>query len=156
MQAVKGFGGIYIWQNLLNGKRYVGSSINLRKRLSNYYEAKDKSTRGQSIIFNALAKYSHSNFSLTVILIAPKEAILALEQFAIDSYQFHYMKRPEYNILKLAGFAAGYTHTEVAKAKISDIVRARGLKGNTHPSWNKGKAVFLYSVVINEGDFTEN
>jgi hypothetical protein len=29
--------GIYLWYNNINGKCYIGSSINLYKRLSNYY-----------------------------------------------------------------------------------------------------------------------
>jgi len=62
MQAVKGFGGIYIWTNLHNGKKSVGSSINLRKQLYSYFETNNKDTKVVSIIFNALQKYSHNSF----------------------------------------------------------------------------------------------
>lgn len=33
----KGKSGIYLWTNKINGKRYVGSALDLRKRLLNYY-----------------------------------------------------------------------------------------------------------------------
>lgn len=95
MGIVKGFGGVYILTNNINGKRSVGSSINLRKRLYSNFETKINQFKGVSIIFNALIKYGYSNFSLTVILIpnATKESVLALEQYVIDTLN------PEYNIL---------------------------------------------------------
>lgn len=31
--------GVYLWKNLINGKMYVGSSVNLRRRLLQYYNA---------------------------------------------------------------------------------------------------------------------
>lgn len=122
IQKVKGSAGVYIWTNLLNGSRYVGSSINLQKRLYNYYESKDKNTKGQSIIFSALAKYTHSAFTLTVILLpgASKEAVLALEQHVMNTFQ------PKYNILKIAGSPAGFKLSDEAKTKVSAATLARG------------------------------
>jgi len=35
----KGRSGIYLWKNLVNGNRYVGSSVKLRVRLLQYYNA---------------------------------------------------------------------------------------------------------------------
>lgn len=32
--------GIYRWNNLITGSSYVGSAINLTKRLSNYFSSK--------------------------------------------------------------------------------------------------------------------
>ena len=32
--------GIYMWTNTINGKRYIGSAVDLPKRLSFYYSAK--------------------------------------------------------------------------------------------------------------------
>jgi excinuclease UvrABC nuclease subunit len=37
MLALKLTGGVYIWHNLKNHKCYVGSSINLPKRLYDYF-----------------------------------------------------------------------------------------------------------------------
>jgi len=146
MSNVKGFGGVYILTNNINGKRYVGSSINLRKRLYSYFETKINTLKGVSIIFNALIKYGYSNFSLTVILIpnATKESVLALEQYVID------ILNPEYNILKLAGSPLGFKHTSKAKAKVSAAALARGWKGDLHPSFNTGKVLYLYSVINDE------
>lgn len=36
MRITKGEGGVYCWLNKMNNKRYVGSTINLPRRLSDY------------------------------------------------------------------------------------------------------------------------
>jgi group I intron endonuclease len=48
--------GVYIWTNLTNNKCYVGSSSDLRKRLSRYYS------------INNLNKLAESGASLSVKL----------------------------------------------------------------------------------------
>ena len=37
LKEANGKGGVYRWVNLLNGKTYIGSSVNLGSRLGNYY-----------------------------------------------------------------------------------------------------------------------
>jgi group I intron endonuclease len=59
-------GGIYFWLNTLNGKMYIGSSLNLPKRLANYWESYP---RGTSIIRSALLKYGHEPFVLIVVFL---------------------------------------------------------------------------------------
>jgi hypothetical protein len=61
----KGKTGIYRWTNLVNGKTYVGSSIDLSIRLSKYYSKKylkAKLNTGNSAIYSAILKYGNSNF----------------------------------------------------------------------------------------------
>ncbi len=38
--------GIYCWTNKINGKRYIGSSVNLPNRLSCYFSVKSMKTTG--------------------------------------------------------------------------------------------------------------
>jgi excinuclease UvrABC nuclease subunit len=50
--------GVYRFTNLTNGKSYIGSSINLRKRLNHYYSgSRLLRTKTTSAISNALLKY---------------------------------------------------------------------------------------------------
>lgn len=58
-----GKSGIYVWTNLKNGKRYVGSSSNLKNRFRSYYNI-NRLMNEYGIISRALLSYGYSNFSL--------------------------------------------------------------------------------------------
>ena len=62
----RGKSGVYRWINKINGKSYIGSSVNLGKRLGNYYNLNTIST-GDMLIYKALIKYGYSNFSLEIL-----------------------------------------------------------------------------------------
>ncbi|KAI9590805.1 GIY-YIG nuclease superfamily [Syncephalis fuscata] len=139
---VKNQGGIYIFQNKINGKRYVGSSINLANRLRSYF-TDNFVFDFRSSIYSAIIKYGLINFSLIIVIIpdATKESVLALEQFAMDTY------KSEYNILKIAGSTAGKEYTEDLSGE------ANGFYGKTHSEATrinmrkaKGTSIFIYSA----------
>ena len=60
--------GVYRWINLVNGKSYVGSSVNLGYRLKQYYSVSYlNNKKSASSISRALVKYGHSNFKLVIL-----------------------------------------------------------------------------------------
>lgn len=93
--------GVYLWTNKRNGKQYVGSSMDLSSRLSDYFRNsynKDQASRG-SAISAAILKYGLSEFSLQVIVLGPsptRESIsvssdfIPLEQYYLDRYSLVY------------------------------------------------------------------
>lgn len=107
--------GVYRWVNNLNGKTYVGSGVNLAKRLGSYYNKKELS-RNPRPILDALLKYGYNNFTLEILEYCPKTVLLEREQFYLD------LLVPEYNILKHAYSLLGFKHSqesiEKLKAKI--------------------------------------
>jgi group I intron endonuclease len=114
--------GIYQWTHNESGKIYIGSAINLSKRLSFYYSISNLTKK--SYIYNALLLHGYSSFSLTILEyvnitnldnIETKKLLLEREQYYID------MLNPDYNILKLAGSSLGYKHSEEDLLKISLI-----------------------------------
>jgi group I intron endonuclease len=119
-------GGIYVWINKTNGNTYVGSSIDLRSRLSDYFGLE----RLHGIIGRALLKYGLVSFILILVFVpnATREMVLSLEQSVLDNYTCVYY------ILQTAGSLAGFKHTEEAKAKVS---AAR--KGKSHSDETKAK-----------------
>jgi len=109
----RGKSGVYRWINKINGKSYIGSSVNLGKRLGNYYNLNTIST-GDMLIYKALIKYGYSNFSLEILEYCDRSDTLSREQYYLD------LCEPEYNILKIAGSNLGYIHSENTLAKMRE------------------------------------
>jgi group I intron endonuclease len=64
--------GIYRLNNIITGKSYIGSSVNLASRFSNYYSIvflENRVKKGSSIFYNSLLKYGYSNFSVDIFII---------------------------------------------------------------------------------------
>lgn len=113
IKEVKGKSGVYRWINNTNGKSYVGSSVDLSKRLYRYYSLAHLIDGAKnSYIYRALIKYGYGSFSFEILEFCNKENVLEREQYYLD------LLKPEYNILLTAGSPLGYKHTEKAKEKI--------------------------------------
>ena len=90
----KGKSGIYLWTNTLNGKSYVGSSVNLNFRFNHYYSKgylKKEMDKNNSTIYKALLKNGYSNFRLEIIEYCEPEKCIEREQYFID------LLNPQYN-----------------------------------------------------------
>lgn len=111
----KGKSGIYRWINKINGNTYVGSAVNLKKRLGNYYNMKEL-TRSPRPITDALLKYGHKNFILEILEYCDTTNLIEREQFYLD------LLIPEYNILKFAYSVLGYKHTQETIAKLKEKI----------------------------------
>lgn len=117
--------GVYMFINNLTNDLYVGSSLNLTKRMSShfYYASTEKM---KTILARAMRKYELHNFSLAILEFCEKDLItsIKLEQKWIDHY------KPKYNILKIAGSSLGFTH------KIETIVKLKELfRKENHPKY---------------------
>ena len=118
----KGQSGVYLWKNLVNGNSYVGSSVNLERRLINYFNLsylKKELKKGQSRINKALLKYGYANFSLEILEYCDADKAVAREQYYLGLLQ------PLYNILPTAGSNFGYKHSEKTKAQIKSKMKTR-------------------------------
>jgi len=125
----KGKSGIYRLNNIITNKSYVGSSINLGKRLSMYYSKKamlNKISSGTSIIYSALLKHSNDNFTLDILEYCEINVLIEREQYYMD------LLKPEYNILEAANSRIGSKHSLKARALMS--IKQRGIN---NPSFGK-------------------
>lgn len=109
----KGKSGVYRWINKVNGKTYIGSSVNLGKRLATYYNL-EYINSSKMLISKALIKHGYSNFTLEVIEYCDRSDAILREQYYLD------ICKPEYNLLKVAGSSLGYIHTENTLAKMKE------------------------------------
>ena len=103
--------GIYRWINNENGNTYVGSAVNLSKRINSYYQEKELN-RNPRPIKDALLKYGHKKFSLEILEYCKKKDLLEREQYYLDKLN------PEYNILKQAYSLLGFKHSEETIEKL--------------------------------------
>ena len=71
--------GIYIFTNKVNGKKYVGESMNIRERMCHYFNANLKALRPFE---SALRKYGHINFDFKIMYFPKisKDELLTLEE----------------------------------------------------------------------------
>lgn len=135
--------GVYLWINRENGKKYVGSSVNLYSRFTRYFGLK----RVHGIIGNALRKYGLDGFVLVLFLVpnATSPLVVALEQSLLDGCTC------AYNITPTAGSCAGVKRSDETREKMS-----AAKKGTTHSGeskakmsashYNKGNPVHLIQV----------
>ena len=112
----KGKSGIYRWINKLNNKTYVGSGLNLSKRVGEYY-SKSELTRNYRPIHAALLKYGYENFILEILEYCEADKLVVREQYYLNNLN------PEYNVLKYAYSVLGYKHSpeNIAKFKLKKI-----------------------------------
>ena len=118
--------GVYSFYNTLNGKQYIGSSVDLRKRLLEHIKT-DKSNKALHKAFN---KYGLNNFDFLVYEFSSETELLTnletkyISQFPLDCL---------YNFKKEATSMVGYKHTEEAILKM----KARFLVKENHPMYGK-------------------
>jgi len=109
--------GIYMWKNKLNGKIYVGSGVDLSRRLSKYYLPSFMQAQlakgGKSAIYSAILKHGYQDFSLYILEYCDISRVLETEQKYLDLY------KPEYNLLLIAGSRQGHIVSDETRAKMS-------------------------------------
>lgn len=109
LNYIKGKSGIYMWTNKLNNKKYVGSSVDLKRRLLEYYNVNRLLNEDSMPINVALLKYGYHNFSLTILDICDIDSLMSREKHFFNVYS------PEYNVLKIPGSpsrGSGWKHSE--------------------------------------------
>lgn len=123
----KGLAGIYKFTHKESGKFYIGSAVDLSKRLMSYYSLSHLK-RADTHITRALLLHGYEAFSLSILKyinilnLSKEEArklILESEQKFIETL------KPEYNILQIAGSSLGLMHTTESKIKISESLTGR-------------------------------
>lgn len=122
--------GIYSIKNLINGKMYIGSSVNIRRRLITYANSHLKlltlNKHSNPHLQNSWNKYGEDNFSFNIIeLVDDKNLLLEREQFYMDKFKT-YDINIGYNIAKIAGSTLGVKLSEETKQKMS--ISKKGIK----------------------------
>jgi group I intron endonuclease len=105
--------GVYEIRNVVNGKRYIGSSVHVAGRIQNHKRGLCYGNHENSYLQRAWNKYGENNFVFKILLYCNRELAVFYEQRSID------VLKPEYNYSPTAGSCLGRKFTEESKAKIS-------------------------------------
>lgn len=110
---------IYEIRNNKNGKIYVGSAQNLRKRWRSHRSDLNRGKHNNRYLQRAWDKNGEENFTFTVLEEVEKdEHLIPTEQKWLDLTR-SYDQEIGYNILPTAGSPLGYKHSAEAKRKIA-------------------------------------
>lgn len=128
LKDTQNIAGVYRWVNKVNGNTYIGSSVNLARRLRTYFDFSYLSVRVQktkSRIYSAILKHGYSNFQLEILEYSTKENAISREQYYIDLF------KPQYNLNSTAGSRLGSNHSEETKRIMSNFFQGRKLTEKT-------------------------
>ena len=112
--------GIYKIVNTVNGKKYVGSALDIRVRWWKHRQYLRKNNHHSIKLQNAWNKYGEGAFEFSVIEECEpiKEILEEREQFWMDYYKAY--DNHNYNVSKIAGRSMqGRKHTKESREKMS-------------------------------------
>lgn len=79
--------GIYYIKCLLSNKLYIGSSLNINRRLSAHKTALNKNRHSNSYLQNSWNKHGSKNFQFGIFEICRMEELLSKENIYIEQYK---------------------------------------------------------------------
>ena len=121
--------GVYKILNLLNGRVYIGSTINFRKRYNHHFYFLNANKHRNQFLQNDFNKCGVENFIFEILEISDRNEICSREQIWLDQYFDH--QKQCYNINPKADSRLGIKLSENTKKTIGDLARKRMLDPNT-------------------------
>jgi len=132
--------GVYQIENRTTGKKYIGSSTDTHRRLSQHWNSLNSGRHPNEHLMHAWRKYGDRDFDFEVIKhFNTKEEALAYEQQLLDEYRLMNCWSDLYNVAtdafipsitpeiaaKISKSNTGKTHSEETKRKISEAAKNR-------------------------------
>jgi group I intron endonuclease len=107
--------GIYHIKNTVNGHRYIGGSVDIKKRWSVHKSKLNRWVHRNIILQNVWDKYGEDNLEFNILLLCPREDVPKYEQAFLDNIQ------PDYNIAEtVQSPMLGREFSEEHKKKLSE------------------------------------
>jgi len=133
--------GIYMILNIINGKFYIGSSVNVDNRILKHKHSLNNGKHHSKYLQAAWNKYGENNFIFQLVEQCKIEDCLKREQIWLDFHQV-YKSEIGYNIVNIAGRTTGYKHSLETIKKFSKTIKERNLnmtKAERQNIYGKGR-----------------
>lgn len=126
--------GIYEIRNIKNGRKYIGSAVNVSKRWRQHLKGLEEGKHHSRFMQRCWNKNGGENFIFRVIVACSVENLIMYEQAAIDAMQ------PEYNSASVAGSQMGVKFSAESRAKCAAAARrTKNFTGKTHSEESRKK-----------------
>ncbi|MDD2470089.1 MAG: GIY-YIG nuclease family protein [Bacilli bacterium] len=117
--------GVYQIKNLVNGKMYIGSSIDINSRWKEHIRDLNNNKHHSLHLQRAWNKYGESSFEFNVLEECNEDTTLEREQYYLDKLE-SFKRDNGYNVSKSSSAPMmGRKHSKETKIKISEEVRSR-------------------------------
>jgi group I intron endonuclease len=127
--------GIYCIENLVNGKKYIGKSIDIKKRIAEHITKLTKNKHGNIYLQNAFNKYEMCNFSFYIVEECEEIIINEKEIYYISLYNANNDKYG-YNLTEGGEGSRGYKHSPEELIKMSISLKGKNT-GKRNGNWGK-------------------
>lgn len=117
--------GIYIIQNLISGKVYIGSAVDIKARWGEHLSSLKKGSHGNSHLQRAWNRYGSKAFEFKALLYCELDVLIHHEQLMIDEYRKNLGRDMLYNINPTAGSNLGVKFSPETRAKKSAALKGK-------------------------------
>lgn len=141
--------GIYIIKNIINNKIYIGSAVDIEKRLYEHFWSLCRNSHCNIHLQRAWNKYKECSFIGEKYLTCKKKDLIFYEQLTIDALTVRYGRENIYNICMNASSTLGRKHSEATKIKIG--LKSKGRWTGKHHTEETKEKIRLGNIGKNKG-----
>ncbi len=120
--------GIYVILNIITWKLYIGSSVNVARRLCRHLYLLRAADHYNDHLQQSFLLYGENSFEFFLLEETPKESLIDTEQQWFNETQC-YEPNKGYNICKIAYSVLGMKHTNKSRALMSEVQKQSYIDG---------------------------